>query len=159
MNCFGEDRRQEIVNKYNLKPIAHVKLINGQIKSSCTGRELTDSYYCFSYESRTSSERGTFFCGNHAANDFISLANLMPLPLFNPLTQTGGNGGNTGGNVGQPTWDPVAKQLNDAINMLVVCWDTIPNGPLALIQEGLLKFPRSKPFTKKNQGYQYNYRF
>lgn len=150
MYCRGEDRREDIVNNYTIKPIAHVKLVNGQVKQSCTGDSLTDTYYCFSYENNDGNDKGSFFCGNHAARDFLRLANLPPLPLFNPLSQAGNNGGgNDGGNNGQPAWDPLAKQLNEAINLLIVCWDVIPYGPLATIQSDLLRFPRSQPFVWK----------
>lgn len=150
MNCFGEEKRTHIVKNYEIKPIAHVKLVSGQQKISCTKQKLSDSYYCFEYISRAdSSDRGTFFCGSHAANDFLHKAGLQALPLFNPLVSTGNGGGGGGGTGVTGTWDPLAKQLNEAINMIVVCWDVVPKGPLADIQSNLLRYRSSEPFPAK----------
>jgi hypothetical protein len=148
MQCRGEDSRVRIVNEYNLKPIAHVQLLNGQEKLSCTNITLTDSYYCFSYESKTGNDNGSFFCGSHAAQHFLELIDSRPLPLFNPLVAENieHNGGGGGGN--RP-WDRTAKQLNNAINLLVVCWDIAPSGPLAKIKETIDRFYYKAPFPSE----------
>ncbi|WCE32087.1 hypothetical protein [Vibrio sp. SCSIO 43137] len=149
MKCRGTESRTRIVENYNIRPVAHVKLLNGQVKMSCTRDTLSDSYYCFDYVSRTDpSDKGTFYCGSHAASHFLKLAHLAPLPLFNPLVSNGkGGGGN--GDTPLARWDPLAKQLNNAINMLVVCWNIVPGGPLAEIQSKLIQYPRSTPFLPK----------
>lgn len=152
--CRGEEVRKRIVDDYELRAIAHVKLLNGQVKSSCTNDLLTDSYYCFDYKSRTDPmDTGTFYCGYYAANHFLVLEKLKPLPLFNPL---GGvdcrNDLAVGAKSNSRTdisWHPLCKQLNDAINMLVVCWDIIPSGALCDIQTQLLRYPDKKPFMSK----------
>lgn len=72
----------------------------------------------------------------------------MPLPLFNPLVSNGSGTGGGGGN-GSREWHPVAKQLNDAINMIVVCWDIVPGGPLASIQTKLLQYKNYEPYFSK----------
>lgn len=148
MKCRGEKSRERIVKNYIINPIAHVKLIGGQEKLSCTNDTLTNSYYCFNYVSRNDfNEKGTFFCGSHAASDFLKRAKLMSLPLFNPLvSNSSGTGGN--GN-GSNVWHPVAKQLNDAINMIVVCWNIVPGGALADIQSNLLKNKTYEPHFSK----------
>ncbi|MEL0636778.1 hypothetical protein V6259_08385 [Marinomonas sp. TI.3.20] len=149
MKCRRTESRQRIVAGYVIHPIAHVKLLNGQEKLSCTSDTLTDSYYCFDYVSRTDcSDKGTFYCGSHAANDFLSLANLAPLPLFNPLVTSRTGDGGSGGPPSNK-WDPLAKQLNNAINMLVFCWDIVPGGPLASIQSQLIQYPYSTPYPSK----------
>ena len=90
MYCRGEDTRREIVKSHELYPIAHVQLLVGQTKTSCTGDTLTDAYYCFFYKSRTGADQGTILCGEHAAKDFLQLIGHEGLPLFNPLlTQSG----------------------------------------------------------------------
>jgi hypothetical protein len=151
MKCRGTDSRKRIVKSYKIHPIAHVKLLNGQNKLSCTSDTLTDSYYCFDYVSHTDSgDKGTFYCGSHAANDFLALARLSPIPLFNPLSASGDGGGSSGsGGTSSKKWDPLAKQLNNAINMLVVCWDIVPAGPLANIQAQLIQYSYSSPSTSK----------
>lgn len=156
MKCYGEKSRERIVTKYQLKPIAHVSLLIGQTKQSCTGQTLTDSYYCFNYTSKDNSrvkKEGTFFCGSVAAAHFLKLIGHDSLPLFNPLIAHGDplennqNHRNQGG--ARINWHPLAKQLNDAINMLIICWDIVPGGALAEIQSELNKYPYSEPFMRK----------
>ncbi|EGR1752563.1 hypothetical protein [Vibrio parahaemolyticus] len=150
MKCRGTESRQRIVDNYTIKPVAHVKLLNNQQKLSCTNITLTNSYYCFDYTSRTDpSDKGTFYCGDHAANEFLEMAGLDPLPLFNPLVSSGTGGGGGNGETSTTKWDPLAKELNTAINMLVVCWDVVPGGPLADIQANLREYYYSTPFPSK----------
>lgn len=152
--CRGEEVRKRIVDNYELRAIAHVKLLNGQVKSSCTNDLLTDSYYCFDYKSRTEpKDVGTFYCGRYAANHFLALANIRPLPLFNPFGSVSYRNdvateakSSSRSNI---IWNPLCKQLNDAINMLVVCWDIIPGGALCDIQTQLLDYPDKRPFVSK----------
>ena len=150
MKCRGTESRKRILENYKIHPIAHVKLLSGQKKLSCTSDTLTDSYYCFDYVSRNdSSDKGTFYCGSHAASDFLKLAKLSPLPLFNPLSASGEGGTGGTGEFSSKKWDALAKELNTAINMLVVCWDIVPSRILASIQVQLNQYPYSAPFTSK----------
>ena len=152
MYCRGKDTRREIVTSYELHPIAHVQLLEGQAKNSCTGDALTNAYYCFSYKSRTSRDEGTILCGEHAAEDFLHLIGLPRLPLFNPLkVQSGRRGAGGGGapHCSELRWDPVAKQLHDAIHLLVVCWSTPPGPALGAIKGKLEKFSSSQPFASQ----------
>lgn len=137
MKCRTGKRREEIVADYELKPIAHLKLLNGQVKKSCTGDPLLNTYYCFSYKSRQGNENGTFFCGSHAADHFLSLINANTLPLFNPLTPTNNSGGASGNSGSKPsnTWDRTAKQLFNAINLILVWWDTPPGPAIISIKD------------------------
>lgn len=151
MQCRGEESRKRIVEKYNLKTVAHVQLLAGQEKLSCTNITLTDTYYCFSYKSKEGKHSGTFLCGSHAASHFLKLTGLAPLPLFNPLTADNAGGSGTGGE-GIPTqrpWNQTAKQLVNAINLLVVCWDVSPNGVLAQIKETVSKYYYNAPYPKE----------
>ena len=156
MNCRGKDTRQKIVKDYELHPVAHVQLLAGQKKRSCTGDALTDTYYCFSYKSRHNATTGTIICGEHAAKDFLQLIKHPGLPLFNPLRSLGG--GRTGGadassssmSCGtQMNWDPIAKQLHNAINLLVVCWSAPPGPALADIKSKLEKRADQPPFLNQ----------
>ena len=136
MKCRTDKVREEIVSRYELHPIAHLKLLDGQSKESCTGETLSDTYYCFSYKSRQSSESGSFYCGSHAAAHFLKLLNSKPLPLFNPLISVGGSTGNGGSNPGD-TWDKVSKQLYNAINLILVKWDSSPGPAIKSIKEDI----------------------
>ena len=157
MECRGEDTRCKIVQEYELHPIAHVQLLEGQSKKSCTGDTLTNAYYCFSYKARIISgdkdkDEGTLLCGEHAAEHFLQLINHAKLPLFNPLrTQGNGGGTGTGGTSQGPKikWDDTAKQLHDAINLLIVCWSVPPRFALGDIKRNLEKFSTSTPFPSK----------
>lgn len=155
MYCRGEDTRREIVKSHELYPIAHVQLLVGQTKTSCTGDALTDAYYCFFYKSRTGADQGTILCGEHAAKDFLQLIGHAGLPLFNPLlTQSGASGTGVSRTVqgAHAKWDLTAKQLHDAINLLVVCWSSPPGPVLFDIKSKLEKFsykPRSPAKSKQ----------
>ena len=146
MNCRGEATRRELVEAYETRPIAHVQLLSGQTKKSCTGDELSNSYYCFSYKQRQGKKTGTLLCGEHAARHFLGLLGLNPLPLFNPLKSQTAGGGSAGGSSGSVRWDPTSKQLFNAINLLVVAWASPPGPPLADIKSRLERFPHSPPY-------------
>jgi hypothetical protein len=141
MLCKCESRRIEIVEEYDVTPIAHVKLLPSQTKRSCTGRKLKDEYYCFSYvHKKDKNKNGTFLCGSHAAKHFLKLLNHEGIPLFNPLSSErtnhpGGEGG-AGRRRNIRNWHPVAKELSDAINLLIIYWD-VENlqGPLGKIKK------------------------
>jgi len=152
MYCRGEDNRIEIVKEFEVLPLAHVKLLAGQTKKSCTGDELISSYYCFNYSARNGSENGVLLCGSHAADHFLSLIGHPGLALFNPLaslvSSNGGNGGGSSGG-GKVQWHAAAKQLHDAINLLVVCWSTVPGAALLGVKTKLEKFPGSSPFASQ----------
>ncbi|WP_425528801.1 hypothetical protein, partial [Neopusillimonas maritima] len=113
------------------------RLLPGQTKVSCAGPVLTDSYYCFSYESKLdANDKGTFICGNDSGKDFLDLLGQPNLPLFDPLSgeDIQGNGTSGGGaqhNEGEArVWNPVAKQLWEVINMVIVCRSNPVNGLL-----------------------------
>lgn len=152
INCRLSKRRIQLVSEYKITPMAHVRLLNGQEKMSCTNVLLTDTYYCFSYEHRETREQGYFFCGDHAAEDFLSLTGENQIPLFDPIRNIGAGAnesrGNQGGSV-RRQWDGTAKQLYDAINLLVICWNIIPGGKLSEIKSNLDAYYFSEPFAWK----------
>ena len=156
MYCRGEDTRREICKKYEITPFAHVQLLAGQTKKSCTGDDLTNSYYCFHYKSLESTEEGTLLCGEHAAKDFLHLISHPGLPLFNPLLEDREGGDRKNGSSRTQTkklkWDPVAKQLHDAINLLVVCWSSPPKSALANIKKKLEQYSDRMPFPSQIKG-------
>jgi hypothetical protein len=141
MLCKYESRRIEIVEEYDVVPIAHVKLLPSQTKRSCTNRKLKDKYYCFSYvHKKDKNKNGTFLCGSHAATHFLKLLNHEGLPLFNPLSSEGTNPPRGEGGAGRErnirNWHPVAQELSDAINLLIIYWDVEKlQGPLGEIKK------------------------
>lgn len=49
----GNDIKDAIVRDFIIQPVAHLKLITGQTKTSYSGYPLTDQYYCFSFKKRS----------------------------------------------------------------------------------------------------------
>ena len=103
-DCRGETTRVQLVHDFEIVPLAHVRLLNGQTKESCAGPTLDREYYVFSYQSYADqADTGTFVCGITVANDFINLIQrqnpaVNRLPLFDPLAGFGqvGNANNVG---------------------------------------------------------------
>ncbi|HDZ0215682.1 TPA: hypothetical protein RRQ37_002883, partial [Staphylococcus aureus] len=56
MNLRGHENRLKFLEKYDVTPISHLKLLEGQKKDGEGGR-LTDSYYCFSYSLKDNSKK------------------------------------------------------------------------------------------------------
>lgn len=159
-DCRGEMTRVQLVQDFEIIPLAHVGLLNGQTKESCAGPTLGREYYVFSYQSYTDKDDvGTFICGIHAANDFISLIQqqnptVNRLPLFDPLAGFGqignvNNVGRAGGGRGiqqVPNWNPIAKELYDAIGMICIMWnlDNV-GGALESVLFNLVRNPMQIP--------------
>lgn len=163
IDCRGERTREQLVQEFEIIPLAHVKLLEGQTKESCAGPTLDREYYVFSYQSHKNQyDSGTFVCGVTAANDFIDLIKqqnpaINRLPLFDPLsgfTQAGtpnstnrvrgGGGGSAAHQV--PNWNPIAKELYDAIGMICIMWNLNNiGGALANILFNLTKNPTQTP--------------
>lgn len=165
LNCREEYRREDIVKNYNLELIAFTKLLKGQEKISCAGPKCTDKYYTFQYKHKTDeNNNGSFFCGINTAESFMRLANIEPIELFNPLSGESTNNSdeketlsensteseNSSSNDGyKRKWNPIAKQLHNAINLLIVCWDIPIYGPLARYNADVLKYYYNEPFVWK----------
>ncbi|MCR8927499.1 hypothetical protein NLI92_002890 [Priestia megaterium] len=150
MLCRGTLTRVEIVKEYDIAPIAHVKLLAGQEKKSCTNDKLEHRYYCFSYKHKKDKNKsGTFICGKHAANHFLKLLNHKEIPLFNPLSseRVSHGGGSGRGDETRDTreWNPIAKELSNAINFLIISWNTPPKDVLSDIKKRLETAPMQKP--------------
>ena len=50
MECRSTERRQWIVDNYNVVPIAHIQLLAGQTKHSDAGSMIENDYYIFKYK-------------------------------------------------------------------------------------------------------------
>ena len=44
-DCRGETTRVQLVHDFEIVPLAHVRLLNGQTKESCAGPTLDREYY------------------------------------------------------------------------------------------------------------------
>lgn len=157
MDCRTHKIREQIVTNNKVTPIAHVKLLNGQRKKSDAGGYLSDQYYQFKVEGRN--EVQIIQCGMTAAKDFLNLTQHVALPLFNPLC--GNIGPNkdrinninkyVNGNISnKKIWDPMAKELYNAVMWLVVLLNGINiDTPLYKIKNDLETYYYSTPFDSK----------
>lgn len=147
--CRSLEVRRRLVKEYDINPIAHVRLLNGQERRSCTGNLLKDSYYCFSYRKKNDNISKYFLCGSYAAKDFLDLIKQPELPLFDPLASdsVGVRKTNSSGipNI-KETWHPAAKELHNAINLIIICWGVIPSKALQEIKMKLEKNTNCKPY-------------
>ncbi|WP_025155337.1 hypothetical protein [Morganella morganii] len=159
----GDEVKSAIVRNYIIQPVAHLKLIPGQVKESYSNYPLTDQYYCFSFQGRIDKEDiGAFFCGKDVAKDFIQLINGTELPLFNPLksesTTSGSSSGSSSGCFSTGIKPNADKKLFiDAARLLMMLWDSTSKGqtPLAYvlneaITEGIGKRPEFKHVLSVN---------
>ncbi|BFU63025.1 MULTISPECIES: hypothetical protein [Rodentibacter] len=136
-DCRGEDNRVQLVQDFEILPLAHVRLLNGQTRESCAGPTLDREYYVFSYQSYANrSDAGTFVCGITVAHDFINLIQqrnpeVHRLPLFDPLAgfaqvENANNvdrGGAGRGRQQVPAWNPIARELYEAISIICLIWN------------------------------------
>lgn len=139
VRCRGDKKKEELKNIYTIKPLTHIKLLNGQERTCCCGDKInkdnTDSEcYIFSCKSKNdvSLSEFTFFVGMQCANNIINISGLKTLPLFDPLINDdcGYDDGNNKNNSrqinsssGKTTWEPLNKELYKAINILILAWN------------------------------------
>ena len=144
MDCRSTERRQWIVANYNVTPVAHIQLLAGQTKHSDAGATIENDYYIFEAVNKISGVKELIQCGMGAAKDFLKLLYHEGLPIFNPLhgEHGGGQGGNPGGNPGgnggrreTEVWNPVAKQLYNAIMWVIVIINADPKTPIFNIKK------------------------
>ena len=111
MDCRGERKRAEIVRRYNVVPVAHIQLLNGQTIHSDAKAEITNDYYIFTVSDReTGRVIDTIQCGMGAATDFLTRIGHDGLPIFNPL-----HGANDGGAGGDPHGGGAAGPIDNDI--------------------------------------------
>ncbi len=152
--CRTKARRRELILKYEISPLAHLKLVRGQKKRSAACDDITDQYYCFTYKNKTDEEdTGSFFCGVFVANDFLEILNLKPLPIFNPFKSYVKNRekklADTENLISKIIRNTLAKEAYAVINILIMVWNFVPYGKLEKILNDILKYPESEPFLWK----------
>lgn len=159
MDCRSTERRQWIVANYNVTPVAHIQLLAGQTKHSDAGAIIENDYYIFEAVNKVSGTKEIIQCGMGAAKDFLKLLKHEGLPIFNPLygegsSGSGGHGNSSGGNAGNgerksEVWNPVAKQLYNAIMWVIVLIEAEPNTPIFAIRAKVDKFKSGEPFQSQ----------
>lgn len=70
MECRSTERRQWIVNKYDVVPVAHIQLLANQTKHSDAGAMIENDYYIFYATDKASGKREIIQCGIGAARDY-----------------------------------------------------------------------------------------
>lgn len=72
--------------------------------------------------------------------------------IFDPLKTFGTeNQGNSGGREGVKAeqWNETARQLYNAIQWLIICWDIIPRAGMLDIRDKVVKFRKNEPFLSQ----------
>lgn len=152
MECRSEERRQYIVNNYNVVPVAHIQLLNGQTKHSDAGRTIENDYYIFEATSKIDGKQERIQCGMTAARDFLKKINHEGLPLFNPLhgeTEKKGGKPSGGNEIKAVKWNPVAKQLYNAITWTIIIIDAKPSTTIYGVRKKVWKYKRYEPFPSQ----------
>ncbi len=151
MKCRGREKREWIVENYDVEPIAHIQLLNGQTKYSDAERPIENDYYIFKAISKKDIEEETIICGMGAARHFLKLINHEGLPIFNPLVGENHKNGdhNVNATIKQndnERWNPVAQQLYNAIMWIILIIDAKPQTPIYDIKETVLKYKTYAPY-------------
>ncbi len=154
MKCRGNDIRKKIVKEYYVEPVAHLKLLANQTKHSDAEATIEDEYYIFSAKRKKDGHEEIILCGMGAAKDFLKLLGHSGLSLFNPLKEdnssTSIRNSNSSGIENDNEWNPVAKQLYNAIMLLITIWGTEKIGtPLFNLKKEVVKYKRCNPFDSK----------
>lgn len=155
MNCKGSGKRLIIVRDYNVVPVAHIQLLEGQTKYSDAEAVIKNDYYIFEATCKADGRKEIIQCGMTAAKDFLRLIQHEGLPVFNPLRQAANNhneengqAGKSNGKAGQ-AWNPTAKQLYNAIMWVIILIDAKPNTPIYEIRADVCKFKDREPFASR----------
>lgn len=154
LDCFGEETRKKIVEKYDIKLIIYAKLLNGQIKKGDARKRIRDTYYEFQCTLKSNENViKAITCGSGAGKHLLELAGIDKPAIFNPLRNRNGvisgDCASTNNTSKVNGHDKVAKELYNAINWLISSWNTVPYGKLLDIKEGLEKYPNYEPHMWK----------
>lgn len=154
MDCRGHRRRVEIVDRYNVVPVAHIQLLNGQTIHSDAEAEISNDYYIFTVSDReTSNFVDNIQCGMGAARDFLRLIGHDGLPIFNPLRgiNVGGAGGDLHGinAVGAVDNDVLlARQLYNACMWIFILRHVHPGTPIFAVTEDVRTLINHPPINR-----------
>lgn len=152
MNCKGQDTRIRIVNEYYVEPIAHIRLISGKVIEGDAGKKIKNSYYIFECKHKTTGKEEVIQCGSGAAREILTLIGKKPPKKFNPLEDDNDAGDvdnyvdNDGNGLANNEWNPAAKQLYNAIMLLIVAWDAKAGTPLFKMKIEAEKYYKFEPY-------------
>ncbi len=157
MDCRSTEKRQWIIEKYNVTPVAHIQLLAGQTKHSDAGKIIQNDYYIFEAIDKSNGVKEIIQCGMGASRDFLRLLNHKGLPIFNPLHRGALVGGHengrarAGGDVRrtETNWNPIARQLYNAIMWIIIIIDAKPDTPIFEIRDKVYRYKVSEPFASQ----------
>ncbi|WP_373077453.1 hypothetical protein [Fusobacterium varium] len=156
MKCRGKETRERIVAEYDVTPTLHMALLNGQTKYSDAEAELEKEYYIFTAVRKSDGKKETIQCGMGAARHFLELLNHPSIPLFNPLYEVTNNNDTIerkqndsyqGGS--KVSWNPVAKQLYNAVMLLFTFWSVKPDTVLFEVGEKVMRYKNYEPYDSQ----------
>lgn len=142
-SCRGKEAKEALLNKYDIRPISYVKLLDGQKKDGCCG-EIKDRYYAFEFKDKHSHKAGSFFVGYVCGHEFLDLLNIdkKKYPLFNPLqSQAKKEGTPIFAGLQSHKGDPLNKEIYNAIHLIIISWNGAPYGDYA----NIINFIRRNP--------------
>lgn len=147
MKCRTQKVRKQIVSEYEIEPLVHLRLLNGQTKYSDAEAVLKDQYYIFECINKKNGNKEYIQCGISAAKELLSLAGKNAIDIFNPLLEGSTISALTtsGGKVTTLKIDPAAKQLYNAIMLLIVAWNSPPDTKIYEIKKQVEKYIRFPP--------------
>lgn len=159
-SCRGDAAKKALLEKYEIKPISFVKLLDGQKKDGCCG-EITDRYYAFEFRDKATNQVGGFFVGYSCGEEFLELLGIdkKRYPIFNPLKALVEKKDGTGKddlpdvpviekNGNKIEWDPLNKEVYNAIHLIVTAWSGAPYGDYANIINYIKRDPSNRVSNK-----------
>lgn len=153
MKCRGTETRKKIVQEYYVEPVAHLKLLANQRKYSDAEAIIEGEYYIFIATRKQDGYKDIIQCGMGAARDFLKILGHKGLSLFNPLeenydkSQT--NDSVPSNSSSNKNWNPIAKQLYNAIMWIIMLWNAKPGTPLFDFRDDVEKYKALQPFDWK----------
>jgi len=149
----GDAKRRRIRETWELIPVLHTRLLNGQQIQCCCGDPVTSTYYRFDAKHRITGKQDVLLAHDDGcAKKLLEIAPAIdPIPLFDPLQAAAARRPRRGaaGNGGHgPAMDAFNVELYDAIHLLLMCWGRPPTsgGPLSTILAEIRRAPdRPRP--------------
>lgn len=147
MDCRGHEKRLQIAANWNVRPIAHIKLINGKILPGDAGGSITDSYYIFECVHKKTNAVQYIHCGRVVAKDFSFITGEKLPAIFNPLKSGSNESIATcqGQGFSKVKWNKARKQLHDATMLLIITWNAKEGTALFDIKEKIEELPHVPP--------------
>jgi len=154
MKCRTHQLRERIVSEYEVEPVAIVQLVNNRIMQGDAGKDIKDKYYIFSCINKKYGSKELIYCGNKAAKDFLELTGKQPPIGFDIFhNENGGPVGGGGNSLGDKVpWNTTAKQLHNAIMVLVTQYEMKPGTPIFKIKDQIEKNRNCSPSIQSIKG-------